>query len=79
MLLTEESSQRNDEIAEDLYVSGEADGYDGVEPDSPEVEYLRGYIKGLRCKFGEVQAQLADCKAADDRINAFVATLDEPF
>ncbi len=44
-------------IAEELFVTGESDGFDGNYPASSEIDYLVGYSQGLKRKLTDIQFQ----------------------
>lgn len=44
-------------IAEELFIAGESDGFDGTNPISCDLAYLAGYSNGLRRKLADIQRQ----------------------
>ena len=44
-------------IAEELFISGASDGFDGIYPTSTDVAYMSGYAQGIRRKLADIQRQ----------------------
>lgn len=60
--LDQERIEQQDRVAEELFLDGKTDGYNGTKPTSNELEYLKGYLVGIKHKQLEVKlsAQLLD-------------------
>lgn len=62
-------------IAEELFISGEGDGFDGVRPASSDWVYLKGYAQGLRRKMGNIQHQVEMLEAEGLAVEATVEAM----
>jgi hypothetical protein len=56
--LDQQRCEQQATIAEELFISGESDGFDsGCPPASSDIAYLAGYSQGLRRKLADIQCQ----------------------
>jgi hypothetical protein len=57
--LDQQRCEQQAAIAEELFISGETDGFDGdgVYPASSDIAYLAGYSQGLRRRLADIQRQ----------------------
>ena len=55
--LDQERCEQQATIAEELFISGQGDGFDGNYPESLEIDYLAGYSQGLRRRLADIQGQ----------------------
>lgn len=62
-------------IAEELFISGESDAYDGEDPASFDLAYMSGYSQGLRRKLIEMQRQAEMLEAEGLAVEASVEAL----
>lgn len=49
--LDQQRQEQQAAIAEELFISGQTDAFDGIYPDSSDLAYLAGYSQGLRVRF----------------------------
>ena len=55
--LDQQRCEQQATIAEELFISGQGDGFDGKYPESLEIDYLAGYSQGLRRRLADIQGQ----------------------
>ncbi len=55
--LDQQRCEQQAAIAEELFISGEGDGFDGIYPASLDLAYMSGYSQGLRRKMADIQRQ----------------------
>lgn len=62
-------------IAEELFISGEGDSFDGVRPASSDLAYMSGYSQGLRRKMADIQRQAELLEAEGLAVEATVEAI----
>ena len=55
--LDQQRCEQQATITEELFISGESDGFDGIYPASSDIAYLEGYSQGLRRRLADIQCQ----------------------
>ena len=55
--LDQQRCEQQATIAEELFISGQGDGFDGNYPARSEIDYLTGYSQGLRRRLADIQGQ----------------------
>ena len=55
--LDQQRCEQQAAIAEELFISGESDAFDGIYPASSDLAYMTGYSQGLRRKLADIQRQ----------------------
>ncbi len=55
--LDQERCEQQAAIAQELFISGQSDGFDGNYPANSEIDYLAGYSQGLRRRLADIQSQ----------------------
>lgn len=55
--LDQQRQEQQAQIAEELFICGEGDGFGGIYPASSDIAYLGGYSQGLRRKLADIQRQ----------------------
>ena len=56
--LDQQRCEQQATIAEELFISGQGDGFNGNYPASSDIAYLAGYSQGLRRKLADIPIPL---------------------